>query len=103
MKTDLFTTQEDLTNRYKYLKLFMIDSGKMKPGMSEEKLKKSNLELYNWYMNIPVPHQNPASKFLIIKANDSSLGYCKHCGEFIESNGASKGFPETQENLFNCL
>nr|DAJ74178.1 MAG TPA: endonuclease-like protein [Caudoviricetes sp.] len=97
MKTDLFTTQEDLTNRDKYLKLFMIDSGKMKPGMSEEKLKKSNLELYNLYMNIPVPHQNPASKFLIIKANDSSLGYCKHCGEFIESNGASKGFPETHK------
>ena len=95
--TDLFTTKQDLSFREKYLKLFMLESGKMKPGISEEKLKKTNPELYKWYLNIPVPHQKPASKFLIIKANDSSLGYCKHCGEFIESNGASKGFPETHK------
>nr|DAJ82777.1 MAG TPA: endonuclease-like protein [Caudoviricetes sp.] len=96
MKT-LFTTEQDLSFREKYLKLFMRKDGKMKPGVSEEEFQRLHSDVYNWYMNIPVPHQKPASKFLIIKANDSSLGYCKHCGEFIESNGASKGFPETHK------
>lgn len=95
--TNLFSAEHDLSFREKYLKLFMRKDGKMKGGLTEEEFRRLYPDVYNWYMNIPVPHQNSASKFLIIKANDSSLGYCKHCEEFIESNGASKGFPETHK------